>query len=163
MQVKHHAESRDIDAAEPEDVTPKDETPKDDTPEDETPEDEAPGKEVPENDDDKVDTDVKAKDDPQSQDAEKKIELSSERPAVERGTPCLKYFILCDSKQTKLLFGSGFKTLLEGIRAEDQSLLAIYKKLNRPTTKTTTKTRELGKMTQVDLFANEGEDKGEDT
>ena len=101
---------------------------------------------------------MKTKDDSQSQDAEKKIELSSERPAVERGTPCLEYFNRCDSKQTELLFGSGFKTLLEGIRAEDQSLLAIHKKLNRPTTKTTTKTMEPGKMTQVDLFADEGED-----
>jgi hypothetical protein len=49
---------------------------------------------------------------------------------VARGTSCVEYFIRCDATQTELLFGSGFKVLLDSLRSEDKSLSAIYAKVN---------------------------------
>lgn len=51
-------------------------------------------------------------------------------PVVVRGTPCVEYFVRCDARQTEFLFGSGFKVLLDSLRSKDESLSAIYSKVN---------------------------------
>ena len=51
-------------------------------------------------------------------------------PVVVRGTPCVEYFVRCDARLTELLFGSGFKVLLDSLRSMDESLSAIYAKVN---------------------------------
>lgn len=52
-------------------------------------------------------------------------------PVVVRGTSCIEYFIRCNARQTELLFGSGFKVLLNSLRGKDECLSAIYAKVNR--------------------------------
>lgn len=84
-----------------------------------------------------------------------------EKAKVERGTPCLEYFIQCDAEQTELFFGSEFKTLLEAIKAKEKSLLHLYQNLNRPPkAHDQPMTRVPKEKTQVDIFADEDEDEG---
>jgi hypothetical protein len=83
---------------------------------------------------------------------------------VARGTSCVEYFIRCDATQTELLFGSGFKVLLDSLRSEDKSLSAIYAKVNyrsENTVQLTTRiSREERKKRDIWKDSEEGDDDG---
>lgn len=48
---------------------------------------------------------------------------SSHRRSVERGSSlCTEYFLRCDGRHTKILFGEGWETLMKGVKGEHKKV-----------------------------------------